>query len=108
MIEILGEKYEEILSLDEVLWRGDLLIMDPSCGPDYKVYMLYIAENRKAFGLINYVGYKGGAQMDAVIPKEASSENAMNVRLHWLKDNWNDCIPIGSFESTKFFRWKSE
>lgn len=70
--------------------------------------MLHIAENRREFRLINYVGYKAGAQMDTVIPKEASAENAMNVRLSWLKENWDNCIPIGSFETTKFLRWKSD
>jgi len=70
--------------------------------------MLYIAENKREFRLMNYVGYKAGAQMDTFIPREASAGNAMNVRLSWLKENWDECILIGSFETTKFLRWKSE
>ena len=106
-MNILGENYEEVSGLDAVLWRGDLFMFDESCGVDCKVYMLCIFEDRKCFRLVNYIGYKAGAQMATVIPKEASQSGAMNVRLSWLHNNWNDVNPIGSFETTKFFKWKS-
>lgn len=106
-MNILGENYEEVSGSDAVLWRGDLLIFDESCGEDCKVYMLCISEDRESFRLVNYVGYKAGAQMATVIPMDASQSGAMNVRLPWLLDNWSDVILIGSFETTKFFKWTS-
>ena len=105
MMNILGENYEEVSGKDAVLWRGDLFVFDESCGVDCKAYMLCISEDRKGFRLVNYVGYKAGAQMTTVIPMEASQSGAMNVRLSWLLDNWSDVIPIGSFATTKFFKW---
>ena len=107
MMNILGTNYEEVSGSDAVLWRGDLFMFDESCGEDCKAYMLSISEDCKSFRLVNYVGYKAGAQMAAVIPKEASQSGAMNVRLSWLLGNWSDFIPIGSFETTRFFRWTS-
>lgn len=105
-MNILGENYE-VSGSDEVLWRGDLFVFDESCGEDCKAYMLCISEDRTSFRLVNYVGYKAGAQIATVIPMEASQSGAMNVRLSWLRENWSNVIPIGSFETTKFFKWKS-
>jgi len=106
MMNILGENYEEVSGSDAVLWRGDLFMFDESCGEDCKAYMLCISEDHKSFRLVNYVGYKAGAQMATTIPKAASQSGAMNVRLSWLLDNWSEVIPIGSVEPTKFFKWK--
>jgi len=105
MIEILGEKYEEIDDLCAALWRGDLLLFDESCGEDCRAYMVYVPDSREGFHLVNYVGYKAGARMAVTIPKEASEGDSLNIRLSWLRDNWSDTIPIGSFETTKFLKW---
>ncbi len=47
MLSILGENYEKVRGTDAVLWRGDLLLFDKSCGEDCKVYMACIANNSK-------------------------------------------------------------
>lgn len=105
MIEILGEKYQELVDADAVLWRGDLLLFDQSCGEDCKAYMVYVPDDRNGFHLVNYVGYKAGARMATTIPNEASQPGALNIRLSWLRDNWSTVIPIGSFQTTKFLTW---
>lgn len=108
MIEILGEKYEELNGTDQVLWRGDLLLFDESAGEDCKAYMVYIPEDRSGFLLINFVGYKAGARLATTVPLEASEPGSLNIRLSWLRDHWSETIPIGSFETTKFFRWSND
>ena len=108
MIEILGEKYTELNDADAALWRGDLLLFDESCGEDCKAYMVYIPDDRNGYQLINYVGYKAGARLATTIPKEASEPGSFSIRLSWLRDNWNETIPIGSFETTKFLRWSPD
>lgn len=107
MIDILGENYEEMRGACEVLWRGDLLLLDASCGDDSRAYMLCISDDRESFRLVNYVGYKAGTFMQARVPKEAAQAGSLNIRLSWLRENWDEVIPVGSFETTKFLRWKS-
>ncbi|MEO1314428.1 MAG: hypothetical protein AAFV27_11210, partial [Pseudomonadota bacterium] len=84
MIEILGEKYEELNDVGAVLWRGDLLLFDETCGEDCKAYMVYVPDSREGFQLINYVGYKAGARLATTIPKDASELGSLNIRLSWL------------------------
>ncbi len=107
-IEILGETYEEFSGDDEALWRGDLLLLDEACGDDCKAYMVCIRDDRDGFQLTNYVGYKAGAAMNMTIPRAASQPECMNIRLSWLRENWSDFIPIGSFETTRFLRWSAK
>lgn len=108
MFRIMGETYKEVTGVDAVLWRGDLLLFDDCCGEDCKAYMVCIADEREHFNLVNYVGHKAGAVMAAMIPKEASQPGSMNIRLSWLRENWSEVIPIGSFETTKFFAWSGD
>lgn len=106
MISILGENYEEVSGDGAVLWRGDLLLFDQTCGEDCKAYMVCISSDGDSFNLVNYVGYKAGAYLAATIPSDASEPDALNIRLSWLRENWRDVIPIGVFETTKFYTWK--
>ena len=82
--------------------------MDESCGPDCRVYMLVLSDDYSGFRLVNFLGYKAGSFLAGRIPREAAAQGAMNVRLSWLRENWDACLSIGTFESTRFFAWSSE
>ncbi|MGJ8617647.1 MAG: hypothetical protein ACSHWS_12470 [Sulfitobacter sp.] len=108
MIEILGEKYREKRGKKATLWRGDLLFFDDSCGSDCRVYMVTPSEDHGGFNLINYIGYKAGLLLLTTIPAEAAAPGCQNIRLSWLKKNWADVIPLGTYKTTKFYAWSSE
>lgn len=105
---ILGETYRELEPTDMALWRGDLVVLNQDTEPDARVYMVCLSDDRKSFHLINYVGYKAGAKLTISIPLEASEPGAQNIRLSWLKKNWQTVIPIGSYETTSFLSWTPE
>jgi hypothetical protein len=103
---ILGERYLEVKDLGARLWRGDIFLFDESTGPDCRAYMLVSPLGADRLHLVNYIGYKAGNELVATnIPRDAGDEGAFNIRLGWLKDNWNQAIPLGKFETTKFLQW---
>ena len=107
MLEILGERYEEVRGADAALWRGDLMLLDDAAGEDCRAYMFCMSEQGDRLELINYVGYKAGSRLATKIPRAASSKGALNIRLTWLQANWERYIPVGSYEMARFYRWIS-
>ncbi len=112
--DIFGEKYSVVTKEENVLWRGDLLYFKEPPEPDVRVYMIASAhpfasrENGQLpLKLINFAGYKAGAELVlACFPSEAA-ENGVNIRIDWLMGNWDKFLPFGSFDNTIFYKWRS-
>lgn len=106
---IFHDIYEPIEKVDsEVLWKGDLIALPNEVGSNaLHVYMLYLNPQTRGLGLICFVGEKAGSVLDIDgFPPEASIPGATNVRLDWLRRNWKEAVPIGTFRSARFYRWK--
>ena len=112
--DIFGEKYSVVTKEENILWRGDLLYFKEAPEEDVRVYMITRAHHSTArengqlpLKLINFAGYKAGAELVlACFPSEAA-ENGINIRIDWLMDNWDKFLPFGSFDNTVFYKWRS-
>lgn len=102
---LIHDRYYEVTDMDDVLWRGDLIILNDQEDEDNKYYLLVPSEfDGHVFNVVHFVGYHAGATY-TTIPSAASSEKAKNVRLSWLTDNWEYCFSYAALKDARFLKY---
>lgn len=102
---IIHDKYYEVTDMNDVLWRGDLIILSDQEDEDCKYFLLVPSEyDGDVFNVVHFVGYHAGTTY-TTIPSAASSDKAKNVRLSWLTDNWKNCFSYAALEDARFMKY---